>query len=103
MSKRVRSLLVTVDGPLDIQEHVPIPPRRNTHSDNDFVFQALVALKVGQSIFVPIKRDASTSEIKDVQRWLGAKSRAKLNTGKKFTMRSMIESGVTGIRVWRME
>ena len=67
---------------IKIDQNVPIPAREN----RKYPFKQM---EIGESFFVPgkISSDLSTA----------------IYRPKKFTFRTTIESGVKGVRVWRIE
>ena len=74
---------------LKIDDHVPAPAKG--HHRKLYPFDAL---KEGQSFFVPNKTQQDLSPVANY--WTR-------KTGAKFTLRSVKEAGVRGIRIWRVE
>jgi hypothetical protein len=51
-------------------------------------------LNVGESFFAPVTGNNNLS---------GARKHAEERTGRKFRRRRVVENGITGLRVWRVE
>lgn len=72
-----------------IDDNIPIPPKTSGNgAKRKYPFDDLA---VGQSCFVPAKKSAAITAV------------FRTYKPKKFTVRTVTESGVTGARVWRTE
>lgn len=76
------------DGPIKIDKGIPVPSRHSREGRLEFPFGDM---DVGESFFVT---QVTVSTLL---------SHARKAKPRRFTMRSMIEGGVRGTRVWRIE
>lgn len=74
---------------IKIDKGVPIPPHGNAGSKK----YPILSMEVGDSFFAPGKKPTANM----------AMSKARKTLGYRFSQRAVVENGVAGVRVWRVE
>lgn len=78
---------------LPVDKNIPIPSGKKVNRNQDGrIKHPLRSMEVGDSYFTDISLDAAKQAV----------HQAKKATGYEYTRRKVIESGVSGYRIWRV-